>query len=184
MKSTPRNLHWQDKLQFSILRFFEQSIAGKRHLLSDCRLIPLCYWPTIHVLISKICSKFQVLRFHFSEVNDLLNEQKARKCAEGNISLCSTAEWQWNGSFGSWRSVLLSSSHFSEVNNMLDECWVKKFKENFGKYFKCNLCWMIKVWTLPVAPLWCDLGFFPNSRGNKAAANLRPTICFDERFAV
>ena len=30
--------------------------------------------------------------------------------------------------------------------------------------------------TLPVAPLWCDLGFFegPNSRGNKAAANLRP----------
>ena len=25
-------------------------------------------------------------------------------------------------------------------------------------------------------PLWYDLGFFPNSRGNKAAANLRPTI--------
>ena len=31
------------------------------------------------------------------------------------------------------------------------------------------------VRTLPVAPLWCDLGFFPNSRGNNAAANLRPT---------
>ena len=30
------------------------------------------------------------------------------------------------------------------------------------------------VRTLPVAPLWCDLGFVPNSRGNKAAANLRP----------
>ena len=30
------------------------------------------------------------------------------------------------------------------------------------------------VGTLPVAPLWCDLGFFPNSRGIKAAANLRP----------
>ena len=30
------------------------------------------------------------------------------------------------------------------------------------------------VQTLPVAPLWCDLEFFPNSRGNKAAANLRP----------
>ena len=30
------------------------------------------------------------------------------------------------------------------------------------------------VRTRPVAPLWCDLGFFPNSRGNKAAANLRP----------
>ena len=34
------------------------------------------------------------------------------------------------------------------------------------------------VWNLPVAPLWCDPGFFPNSRGNKAAANLRPTYCF------
>ena len=30
------------------------------------------------------------------------------------------------------------------------------------------------VRTLPVVPLWCDLGFVPNSRGNKAAANLRP----------
>ena len=29
---------------------------------------------------------------------------------------------------------------------------------------------------LPVAPLWCDLEFFPNSRGNKAAANLRPKV--------
>ena len=34
-------------------------------------------------------------------------------------------------------------------------------------------CWS-PVRTLPVAPLWCDLGFVPNSRGNKAAANLRP----------
>ena len=31
------------------------------------------------------------------------------------------------------------------------------------------------VRTLPVAPLRCDLGFFPNGRGNKAAANLRPS---------
>ena len=23
--------------------------------------------------------------------------------------------------------------------------------------------------------MWCDLGFVPNSRGNKAAANLRPS---------
>ena len=29
------------------------------------------------------------------------------------------------------------------------------------------------VRTLPVAPLWCDLGFVQNSRGNKAAADLR-----------
>ena len=27
-----------------------------------------------------------------------------------------------------------------------------------------------------VAPLWCDLGFVPNSSGNKAAANLRPNL--------
>ena len=32
------------------------------------------------------------------------------------------------------------------------------------------------VRTLPVAPLWCDLGFFPNSRNNKAAAILRPRL--------
>ena len=37
------------------------------------------------------------------------------------------------------------------------------------------------VRTLPVAPLWCDLGFVPNSRGIKAAANLRPTVQ-DNRF--
>ena len=28
-----------------------------------------------------------------------------------------------------------------------------------------------------MAPLWCDLGFIPNGRGNKAAANLRPIYC-------
>ena len=32
------------------------------------------------------------------------------------------------------------------------------------------------VLTLPVAPLWCDLGFVQNSSGNKAAANLRPNL--------
>ena len=32
------------------------------------------------------------------------------------------------------------------------------------------------VRTLLVAPLWCDLGVVPNSRGNKAAANLRPSV--------
>ena len=30
------------------------------------------------------------------------------------------------------------------------------------------------VWTLQVAPLWCDLGFFLNSSGNKAVLNLHP----------
>ena len=32
----------------------------------------------------------------------------------------------------------------------------------------------VAVRILLVAPLWCDLGFVPNSRGNKAAANLCP----------
>ena len=32
----------------------------------------------------------------------------------------------------------------------------------------------------PVAPLWCDLGFFPNSRGYKAATNLRPNSQLSE----
>ena len=32
------------------------------------------------------------------------------------------------------------------------------------------------VRTLLVEPLWCDLGFVPNSRGNKAAANLCPRL--------
>ena len=44
-------------------RSFEQSVFVNNHLL--------CYWPTIHNLISKICSKFQVLRFHFFKVDDL-----------------------------------------------------------------------------------------------------------------
>ena len=37
-------------------------------------------------------------------------------------------------------------------------------------------CQWSPVRTVTVVPLWCDLGFFPNSRGNKAAANLRPIM--------
>ena len=37
---------------------------------------------------------------------------------------------------------------------------------------------------LPVAPLWCDLGFAPNSRDNKAAANLRPTSLLHYYYIV
>ena len=62
--------HWQDELQFLILRFFEQSAFVNNHLL--------CYWPTIHLLILKICPKFQVLSSQFFEVNELLNEQWAK----------------------------------------------------------------------------------------------------------
>ena len=37
----------------------------------------LCYWPTIHNSISKICPKFQVISSHFFEVDKLLDENWA-----------------------------------------------------------------------------------------------------------
>ena len=40
------------------------------------------------------------------------------------------------------------------------------------------------VRTLLVVPLWCDLEFFPNSRGNKAAANLRPIMPLYSRVII
>ena len=52
---------WQDKFQFSIWRFFEQIVFVNNHLL--------CYWPSIHQPIFKICPKFQVLSSHFFKVN-------------------------------------------------------------------------------------------------------------------
>ena len=61
---------WQDELRFSIWRFFEQSSFVNIHLL--------CYWPTIHNSISKICPKFQVISSHFFEVDELLNEHWAK----------------------------------------------------------------------------------------------------------
>ena len=42
------------------------------------------------------------------------------------------------------------------------------------QWHRTGSCWS-PVLTLPVAPLWCDLGLVPNSRGNKAVANPRPT---------
>ena len=43
------------------------------------------------------------------------------------------------------------------------------------QWHRTGIRWFL-VRTLPVAPLWCDLGFVPNSRGNKAAANLSPKV--------
>ena len=43
------------------------------------------------------------------------------------------------------------------------------------QWHRTGSCWS-PVRTLPVAPLWCDLGFVPNSRGNKAAVNLHPIL--------
>ena len=61
---------WQDRLQFLNWRFFEQFAFVNNHLL--------CYWPTIHNSISKICPKFQVLSSHFLEVDELLDEYCAK----------------------------------------------------------------------------------------------------------
>ena len=61
---------WQDELRFSIWRFFEQSAFVNNHLL--------CYWPTIHNSISKICPKFWVLSSHFFKVDELLDEHWAK----------------------------------------------------------------------------------------------------------
>ena len=52
--------------RFSIWIFLEQCASVNNHLL--------CYWPTIHNSILKIWPKFQVLSFHFFEVDELLNE--------------------------------------------------------------------------------------------------------------
>ena len=63
---------WQDKLQFSISRFFELSDLVNNHLL--------CYWPTNHNLISKICPEFQVISSHFFKVNKLLDKHWQKLC--------------------------------------------------------------------------------------------------------
>ena len=69
---------WQDELQFSIWRFFEQIVFVNNHLL--------CYWPTIHNSISKICPKFQNPSSHFFEVDELFDEQWAKIVQSENIS--------------------------------------------------------------------------------------------------
>ena len=54
--------------------------------------------------------------------------------------------------------------------------WLSRMSCPNWQWHRTGSCWS-SVRTLPVAPLWCDLGFVPNSRGNKAAANLRPMLC-------
>ena len=68
---------WQDELWFLIWRFFEQSAFVTIHLL--------CYRPTIHISISKICPKFQGLSSHFSEINELPSAQWAAWSALAKI---------------------------------------------------------------------------------------------------
>ena len=46
----------------------------------------LCYWPTTHTSISKICPNFQVLSSPFSEVNELLDDHWGKIVLSENIS--------------------------------------------------------------------------------------------------
>ena len=46
----------------------------------------LCYWPTIHNWILKICPKFQVISSHLFEVDELLDEHWAKIVRGKNIS--------------------------------------------------------------------------------------------------
>ena len=121
-----RDLHWLDKLQFSIWRFFLQTAQNNHQL---------CYWLMMHNLISKICSKFQVSCFHISEVNELLDEYRVRIVWGGKIS---TKLWLKNMTrqkpsmiFLAWylcrkqwlRLVAVSQATSDWVCQWIQKCW-------------------------------------------------------------
>ena len=78
-----RNLRWLNELRFSIERLFEQSATQNIYLL--------CYWPTVHKSILKVCPAFQVLSSHMiSEANALaalLDEHWVKIVWRGKIQL-------------------------------------------------------------------------------------------------
>ena len=61
--------------------------------------------------------------------------------------------------------------------------WFINFTSNLGmscpswQWHRSGSSWS-PVLYLPVAPLWCDLGFFPNSRGNKSCCEPPPYTYF------
>ena len=59
-------------------QFFQQSDFVDNHLV--------CYWPTIHSLILKICPTFQVLSSHFFKFDKLLDEHWAKIVLSEHIS--------------------------------------------------------------------------------------------------
>ena len=94
--------------------------------------------------------------------------------------------WQWHRTGSCWSSVrALPVGHTNEFWHMISRysswswTWNSYLNSFYGmsypswQWHRTGSC-CSSVRTLPVAPLWCDLGFVPNSRGNKAAANLRP----------
>ena len=77
-----------------------------------------------------------------------------------NVWLCIRV---WNGKF--WVCILICYIQTKYILGMSCPSW---------QWHSTGSHWS-PVWTLLVVTLWCDLGFFPNSRGNKAAENLQPT---------
>ena len=57
-------IDWSWTSSYFHFKDFGQSATEKNQLQ--------CHWSTIHNLVLKMCLKFQVLSFHFSEVNYLL----------------------------------------------------------------------------------------------------------------
>ena len=68
---------WRDELRFLIWRCFEQGVFVNNHLL--------CFWPTIHYSISKICPKVQVISSQLFEVDELLEMSNKLKMCEVKI---------------------------------------------------------------------------------------------------
>ena len=98
------------------------------------------------VINFKICPKFQVPSFHFSEVDDLLNEHWVRNLQRENILLCSSVE---QGMAVKWFNRILKicskfqvlNPRFSEVNELLNRHWAKNMQsENSSTliYVQCR----------------------------------------------
>ena len=105
---------WQDELRFLIWRFFEQSAFVNNHLL--------CYWPTIHNSISKICPNFQVISSHSFEVDELLYEHWAKIVWKENISTpiyveCDKMPWCIDQRFAFKNSGISCLSLIFNLNN-------------------------------------------------------------------
>ena len=131
---------WQDELQFSIWILFGESAFVIIHLL--------CYWPTIHYLILKICPKYQVISSHFFKVNDLLNEHCAKIVQSENISTpiyveCDKMYWSkvCVQEFWYWLPSLDIQPELSEIDNSAPKKAVRNSSSNMTihiPFFSCD----------------------------------------------
>ena len=99
--------------------------------------------------------------------NVLSSHLAANLCQEQVIQICSGMS-----KFVGAATVQVKGNHIPQTRTYRT-CQVSKTQSPCWQWHRTGSSWS-SVLTLLVAPLWCDLVFFPNSRGNKAAANLRP----------